>query len=151
MDVLKKRLVDAIDLTNSLAANLSGDSLKRHNGALPSNTIGGQFWCVVGARESYARAFKAGKWQGFSCSLKDIETPQAVQTALAESRKAVFELFDIAAELTEAREVILITLLEHEAQHHGQLIRYFYANKIDFSTAFAKRYSLEMPKKRLIN
>lgn len=41
---------------------------------------------------------------------------------------------------------ILITLLEHEAQHHGQLIRYFYANGISLSPEFAKRYALEMPR-----
>lgn len=72
MDVLKSRLVDAMERTNSLAANLSSDGLKSHNGAAPSNAIGAQFWCVVGARESYARAFQAGAWQGFACSLKDI-------------------------------------------------------------------------------
>ncbi len=146
MEVLKKRLIDAIELTNSLAASLSSDALKTHNGAAPSNAIGAQFWCVVGARESYARAFEAGAWQGFACSLTDIKTPRAVQAALAESKGTVLALLDPADEpLSEARLNILITLLEHEAQHHGQLIRYFYANGIDFSPAFAKRYALEMP------
>lgn len=146
MDVLKTRLIDAIELTNSLAANLSSDALKSHNGVAPSNAIGAQFWCVVGARESYARAFKAGAWQGFACSLIDIETPKAVHAALVQSKETMLALLDLPDEtLSEARKNILITLLEHEAQHHGQLIRYFYANRIDFSPAFAKRYALEMP------
>lgn len=144
MDVLKKRLSDAIELTNSLAADLSRDALKSHNGAAHSNAIGAQFWCVVGARESYGRAFKAGEWQGFACSLTDVETPAAVQAALAESKETVLALLTDEP-LSEARMNILVTLLEHEAQHHGQLIRYFYANKIDFSPAFAKRYALAMP------
>src|SRR5262245_20235317 len=34
-----------------------------------SNTIGSQFWCIVGARESYSRALAHGAWAGYSCSL----------------------------------------------------------------------------------
>lgn len=143
MTVLQARLEKATGLTNVLAAQLSGAQLKSHNGQAPSNTIGGQFWCVVGARESYTRAFAAGQWQGFSCSLEDIETPGNVQAALAESQAALLAVLT-AAELAwdEARQHILYDLLEHEAQHQGQLIRYFYANSIPFPADFARRYAL---------
>jgi len=31
----------------------------------------------------------------------------------------------------------VIDLLEHEVQHHGQLIRYFYANRLPFAARYA--------------
>lgn len=37
--------------------------------SIPSNTIGEQFWCLIGARESYAKAIKENGWAGFSCSM----------------------------------------------------------------------------------
>lgn len=143
MDVLKSRLARTLDLTNELADELSAEDLQRHNGVAASNSIGEQFWCLVGARESYGRAFEAGAWKGFSCSLKDVATPGAVLGALARSRAVVMDRVAAAGpELDAARQGILLDLIEHEAQHHGQLIRYFYANALPFPEAFAKRYAL---------
>lgn len=143
MQLLQQRLAQATELTNSLAAHLSSEQLKSHNGGSPSNSIGAQFWCVVGARESYARAFEAGAWQGFSCSLTEPEVPASVQAALAASQTGLQALLDAAAQPWDAaRQRILFDLLEHEAQHQGQLIRYFYANSIPFPPDFAKRFAL---------
>lgn len=142
MSVLAERLAKTLDLTNALADGLSAESLARHNGTARSNTIGAQFWCLVGARESYARAFEAGSWQGFSCSLTDVKAPAAVQAALSASREGVLAAVAGVEEVSEARQAILIDLIEHEAQHHGQLIRYFYANDLAFPAAFASRYAL---------
>lgn len=143
MRIVLSRLSQALDLTNTLADGLSAEALSSRNGTAPSNTIGGQFWCVVGARESYARAFDAGVWQGFACSLKDASAPEAVRAALAASRDMVAaRIRTTEAGLDDARAAILVDLLEHEAQHHGQLIRYFYANRLPFPAAFARRYAL---------
>ncbi|MGL4239244.1 hypothetical protein [Tabrizicola sp.] len=143
MGVFLTRVTTAVDLTNALADGLSRDALGRRNGTAPSNTIGGQFWCIVGARESYARAFDHGEWQGFSCSLTDTGSPEAVQAALAASRDQITDRIRIASQaLDDAREAVLIDLLEHEVQHHGQLIRYFYANGLPFPPDFARRYAL---------
>lgn len=141
--MLATRLAQATDLTNSLAAHLSSEQLKSHNGEARSNSIGTQFWCVVGARESYTRAFEAGAWQGFSCSLSEPEVPASVQAALAASQAGLQTALAAAEQpWDEARQRILFDLLEHEAQHQGQLIRYFYANGIPFPAAFAKRFAL---------
>lgn len=143
MELLEQRLAQATCLTNSLAAQLTSEQLKSHNGVAPSNSIGAQFWCVVGARESYARAFEAGAWQGFSCSLSEPEVPASVQAALAASQAGLQAALAAATQpWDEARQRILFDLLEHEAQHQGQLIRYFYANAIPFPPDFAKRYAL---------
>lgn len=150
MEILKARLERSLALTNALAEGLTAEALKSHNGEAPSNSIGAQFWCLVGARESYARAFEAGAWKGFSCSLADPEAPAAVLGALAASRDLVLGKVAAAGEgpLSEARQNTLVDLIEHEAQHHGQLIRYFYANALPFPPAFASRYALKIQTSR---
>jgi hypothetical protein len=40
------------------------------------------------------------------------------------------------------REALVFDLLEHEVQHHGQFVRYFYANGLAFPDRFASRYAL---------
>jgi uncharacterized damage-inducible protein DinB len=144
--VLRARLGNALALTNDLAAELSAESLKRRNGQSRSNSIGAQFWCLIGARESYARAFRDGAWSGFACSLDrhDIANPKAVQEALLSSQRLVQQSLDMTdqSEVDDARTNILLDLVEHEVQHHGQLIRYFYANDIPFPPSFASRYHL---------
>jgi hypothetical protein len=142
--MITDRLREALALTDALAAGLTADALGLHNGKARSNTIGGQFWCLVGARESYARAFEIGAWRGFTCSLDDTRSPAAVQGALVASRGRLEALLARAASpLDPEREATLFRLLEHEVQHHGQLIRYFDANDLAFPPAFARRYALE--------
>jgi hypothetical protein len=143
MSPLLTRISRTLGLTNALADGLSPDALGFRNGRAPSNTIGSQFWCIVGARESYARAFELGSWQGFSCSLKDVGSPTAVQAALAVSRSQIEDRIEMVAPVIDNdRMAILIDLLEHEAQHHGQLIRFFYANGLPFPADFSGRYAL---------
>ena len=143
MSIIVERLRRAVDLTDGLAADLLPSALMAHNGAARSNTIGGQFWCVVGARESYARAFDARAWQGFTCSLTEPASLPSVHAALASSRDDILVRLSAAeAAIDPARDAILADLLEHEVQHHGQLIRFFYANDLSFPTSFAERYSL---------
>jgi len=144
--VVISRLTNAMLLTEGLADSLDEPALELHNGNAPSNTIGGQFWCVVGARESYARAIEAGAWSGFSCSLcaADALRCDKVRASLARAR---LEVLDAIArhEPTDARVAIALEVLEHEAMHHGQLIRYFYANALVFPELFAHKYALAQP------
>jgi hypothetical protein len=144
--ILKERLTAVLDLTNGLAEMLSDETLGFRNANGRSNTIGGQFWCLVGARESYARAFEHGGWKGFSCSLtaQGVREPDTVRKALADSRDLVqLKVAELAdADADDARIHLLFDLEQHEVQHHGQLIRYFYANALPFPKAFAARYNL---------
>lgn len=142
MALLLQHLAAALGHTNELATSLEASGLNARNGSARSNTIGSQLWCVVGARESYARALESGTWAGFSCSLDEPHSPEAVRASLAASQRALLETVEGTDQLTEAQEDLLFELLEHEVQHHGQLIRYFYANELSFPTAFASRYAL---------
>lgn len=98
---VRERFERSFGLYRDLIASIGEPTIGSRLGELPSNTVGAQLWCVVGARESYSRAIEAGRWAGFA-----------------------------------------IDLLEHEAAHQGQLIRYLYALKLTIPPSWKARYAL---------
>ena len=130
-----------LDLVIHIPESLLGSKLRD----LPSNTIGAQIWCVVGARDSYLRAAKAGQWQGFKCPLDGNKTTDAseVKEVLAKTGEQVGNFLAEAGELSEAALKFLLDLLEHEAQHHGQLARYLYGLKVGVPDSWKKRYNFD--------
>ena len=139
-DILKTRLDRAFTLTRDLVAHLDEGALGLDLPNLPSNRIAGQLWCIVGARESYLRAIEAGGWQGFSCSLSAPRVKGSVLAALAATQARLASLS--FADLGDGQLDLALDLLEHEVQHHGQLIRYVYANRLTFPASWNKRYTV---------
>jgi hypothetical protein len=142
--VIRDRLQRSVRLYDELAASLPESALSRNLPDLPSNRIGSQLWCVVGARESYARALEAGEWSGFTCSL-DAEGSRRiadVREALTRSGGLVLGAAADADSFNDDRARLLVDLLEHEATHHGQLIRYLYALDLPIPAGWKKRYAL---------
>ena len=62
---IKEKLERWFKLYEDLIEFLSEDALAEKLPGLPSNELGQQLWCVVGARNSYLKALKAGEWKGF--------------------------------------------------------------------------------------
>lgn len=137
---LKAHLVRSFKLTYDLVTHLDETSLGLDLPGLPSNRIADQLWCIVGARESYTRAIKAGGWQGFSCSLAAPRIKDSVLAALEATHTSLGEIN--FADLTEAQLDLAFDLLEHEIQHHGQLIRFVYANGLGFPGSWNERYTV---------
>ena len=140
--IVLKHLKESFSRHEGLAELLSDDAL---GSKLPtrSNTLGGQFWCLIGARESYTKAIIENGWAGFGCSLsgEDAVRITAVIEALEHSAKDFSEgVRDL--EWTEEREELLLTLLEHETQHQGQLIRYVYGLNLSIPESWAARWAL---------
>lgn len=141
MSKLIQRLETAFNLTENLASLLSSNELTLTLGELPSNTMGEQLWCMVGARESYLKAIVHQEWSGFSCSLNDVASPLHVQSSLKDSsEKCLAYLSD--NDLTDEQKDFVFLLLEHEVQHHGQLIRYIYGNSLSFPESWKNRYNV---------
>ncbi len=143
MDDLLRRLERAGQLYADLASVLTPELLGSRLGDLPSSTIGGQLWCVVGARESYTRAAREGGWKGFTSSLDSASAgdPEAVARILESSFAEVAATIQAGPDVAGQRW--LGDLLEHETQHHGQLIRYLYGLGIERSASWRERYALE--------
>lgn len=143
-DTIRSKLRDSMQLYDELAAALPEASLPRKLPAVRSNRIGQQVWCVVGARESYARAVVAGEWEGFRCSMTapDCESLSAVREALCRSRKEVERCLVSDASWSDPQSGFVLALLEHEAAHQGQLIRYLYALDLPIPEGWKSRYAL---------
>jgi hypothetical protein len=137
---LQSAIERAFKLTHDLFTHLDEASLALDVPGVPSNRIADQVWCIVGARESYIAAIKKGDWQGFSCSLKTPRVKQSVLAAL-EATRADLAGIDFAI-LTDKALDLAFSLLEHEVQHHGQLIRYVCANELTFPKSWNERYTV---------
>lgn len=137
---LKAKLERSFKLTQDLVHHLDETSLGFDLPALPSNRIAGQLWCIVGARESYVKGIESGSWQGFSCSLA---APQVKGSVLAtlEATHEQMKGIDFTS-LTDVQAELASDLLEHEVQHHGQLIRFVYGNGLTFPDSWNKRYTV---------
>ncbi len=140
MGIAVARLEKVFGLTRDLAEGLSDDELKLRLGDLPSNSIGEQLWCVIGARESYLRAIVNHGWSGFSCSLVKVSRDTVLE-CLHNSEAECLEYLG-SNPLSPAQLEFAMALLEHEVLHHGQLIRFVYGNRLSFPRSWKERYTV---------
>ena len=140
---IRERFERSFGMYRDLVDAVGGDALGRRLGDLRSNTVGAQLWCVVGARESYSRAIEAGAWSGFSCSLDDTADPAKVRSALSGSEDAVRLAIAGLDAGDPTRWGLALDLLEHEAAHQGQLIRYLYGLDLAIPASWKQRYALD--------
>jgi hypothetical protein len=143
--VVRLKLQRSITLYEELIAELPEAALSMKLPAIPSNTIGEQIWCVVGARESYRRAIEVGSWAGFSSSLTraGLRDKSTVQVALATSGRDALEALASIEAFDDARNHLVVDFLEHEAAHHGQLIRYLLGLRLPIPAGWKARYALD--------
>jgi hypothetical protein len=143
--VIRENFERSFGLYRDLVASLSASDLACKLPNSRSNTLGQQLWCVIGARESYSRAVRAGSWSGFSCSLAYDHTgdKEAVIAALQRSEAAVLDALAMIDGQDDAQHRLILDLLEHEAQHHGQVIRYLYGLLLTIPESWKSRYALE--------
>lgn len=143
--VLTEKLRRTFELYEDLVGSFQENELEKDLAGLPSNTIGQQLWCVIGARQSYLKAILAGGWKGFECGLdwKSTNNRNVVLENLRDSKKQFLSSIENSSSLTPAQQSLMFDLIEHEAQHHGQLIRYLYGQKITVPDTWKKRYNLD--------
>lgn len=143
--MLQERLKLSFDLYSELIAHLNEASLSSKLAELPSNSIGDQLWCVVGARESYIKGIKKGEWDGFQCSLTrtDIGKKKPMTEAMTKSAEIAKQVLGQLQSMSSAQEKLAFELLEHEIQHQGQLIRYLYGMKLGIPPGLKARYHLD--------
>ncbi|MBM7096005.1 MULTISPECIES: hypothetical protein [Alteribacter] len=141
MNPVHSRVLRAFQLTYDFYKHLPESSLQRKIADVPSNTIGEQAYCIVGARESYLQAMRNGAWAGFSCSLEEPEVKKAVLAKLEETKNNIHTFLQETIEDPSTLNFTL-DLLEHEIQHHGQLIRFGYANTLSFPQTWHERYTV---------
>lgn len=142
-DAIRERFERSFVMYRDLVDAVGANGLTQRLVDLRSNTIGAQLWCVVGARESDGRAIATGAWAGFSCSLDDTADPAKVRAALDASREVVRAALGGLDAADVAGWGFALDLLEHEAAHHGQLIRYLYGLDLEIPETWKRRYALD--------
>ena len=125
-DEVIARLNRRFDAYADLIDTITPDRLTATVDVPKHKTLAEHFWCVVGARESYARAIHTGAWDGFACSMDTFELAD-FKASLASSASKVQHALDDVQDWHAAREELLATLAEHEVMHEGQIIRHMYA------------------------
>jgi hypothetical protein len=141
--LIDTRLDAVFGLYDELVASLDEGQL-RQSLPVPSNPIGMQLWCVVGARETWARAMQMGTWGPFACSIasfEDTQNPSLVASALATSASA-FREAALVSPADETRTDLKLGLLEHESQHLGQILRYLLGLGIEPPPGWKQRFAL---------
>ncbi len=126
LDALKTRFQSYDDLIESVESDHLGRKVDvpRHKSLIE------HLWCVVGARESYARALDTGSWEGFACSMTKY-THAEISEKLRSSASAVLIAAEKVEDWTEERQNFLLDLSEHEVMHEGGIIRHMYAFETD--------------------
>ena len=143
--LLRRRLELANTLYLDFVDTVTSENLGSHLADLPSDTVGHQLWCVLGARESFPRAARAGDWQGFTSPVTKEQTTDAaaLRAAFVQTASDVDEwVTGIGAADDDSLRYVL-ALLEHETQHQGQLIRYLYGIGIERPQSWQRQYALD--------
>ena len=115
---LRKRFdfyTDLVAQVDEAAINAELD-IPRHR------SLGMHLWCIVGSRESFAKAIAAGEMAGWRSSVKRFERDE-FSAKLVESARLLLEAIDAVREWTPERDQLLAQIAEHEVMHEGQIIR----------------------------
>ena len=123
---LRTRLFTRLEAYADLAAQLTDDLLNQRVDVPKHKSLSEHLWCVVGARESYAKALALGSWQGFNCSMKAFSAVD-FRAKLSESSANVREVVLAIDNWSDTQIELFISLNEHEVMHEGQIIRHMYA------------------------
>lgn len=127
--IVIKHLTERFASFADLADQISDADLHKDLDVPGSKNLANHMWCIIGARESYSSALKAGAWAGFTSSLTDF-TRAGVKDKLASSAAAFDDAVAAIDDWTGEREELLASLMEHEAMHEGQIIRLFHGLEI---------------------
>jgi hypothetical protein len=142
--MLRGRTYDVLD-------TLTEADLQKKLPFLRSQSIGYQFWCMLGSQESWVAFLRQGALKAWSCSLSGLPPSDITRALIRERLQAADEQY--LAALAEADPLqpyangltpLLVhqMLVEHEAHHHGQLINFIYAFDLEIPHSWARQWAL---------
>lgn len=106
-----------------LVQQIDDETIKASLDVPKHRSLGSHLWCVVGTRESYAKAIAAGEeMRGWSSSASTLDRAELADK-LDASATTLLAAVRAVSEWTPQRERLLATVAEHEVMHEGQIIR----------------------------
>ena len=118
-----------------------------------SQSIGNQFYCMLGTQESWGPLLTNGKMAGWSCTLNDVPLAEIDSyldqynqrlRAADDALLATLASVDWNKQFADASTPLAhyLRLVEHEAHHHGQLINFIYALDLPIPHSWADQWAL---------
>ena len=115
-----------------------------------SQNIGYQFWCMLGAQESWISLIESGEWGGFSCSVNSLEGSAVIESFRGRMELAdeillrTLETVDLSRKFEDGSTPLsqYFTLVEHESHHQGQLINFIYAHDLPIPNSWEAKWAL---------
>jgi hypothetical protein len=114
-----------------------------------SESLGYQFWCMVGAHESYLRKLRHGSWQGFASSLDQFPaaTPAIIRQQMEQADSELAALCattDLGAQLANGQHgyEVVFQMIKHEMHHHGQLINFMFYLRLPIPASWQREWAL---------
>jgi len=114
-----------------------------------SQALGYQFWCMVGAHESYLKKLEHGEWQGFASSLDTFDevTPAVIKGQMQtadEKMKHVLTTMDAETRLNNGQPAyeVVFQMIKHEMHHHGQLINFMFCHHLPIPESWQDEWAL---------
>lgn len=140
-------------LTYDYLAVLSPDNLSLRLPFPESQDLIYQFWCMIGAHESYLRQLQVGSWQGFSCSL-DALGDYSLEAIVNQMRKSDQRMVEVLGEMDletlmsdgRRRYEVVQRMVEHEMHHQGQLINFLYYGRLPIPESWHLKWALSREK-----
>lgn len=126
LNIILANLENRFDVFNDVLAVVDDNDFHKKLDVPKNKSIAEHLWCVIGARQSFARAIQAGEWQGFECSLDTDAGPADYKVALDKATAIFHRTVRDLDTWSDDREALLAQLYEHEVMHEGQLIRQVY-------------------------
>ena len=124
-DALIEALNNRFSSYRDIIENVADADLEQKLEVPKHKSLAEHLWCVIGARESYAKAIVAGSWTGFGCSLSSFARSD-FRNKLDSSAIDVTTALDSVDDWNAERDSLLLALSEHEVMHEGQIIRHLY-------------------------
>lgn len=121
-DTILANLTRRFEFYADLAKETGDNTVNAELDVPRSRSLGLHLWCIVGTRESYAKAIAAGEMRGWESSVKKLEQDEFVRK-LASSSAALLEAIRAVSDWTPERDKLLAEVAEHEVMHEGQIIR----------------------------
>jgi len=114
-----------------------------------SQTLGYQFWCMVGAQESYTKKLQHGSWQGFSSSLGQFKeyTSPIVIGQMQQADEVLVELLSTMSanyrlQNGQYAHEVVFQIIKHESHHQGQLINFMFCFRLPIPTSWRDEWAL---------
>ena len=146
---IKKHWQQLRGMTYDFLSEIKEEDLEKKLPFPESQSLGYQFWCMIGAQESNLPLITKGKWEGFACSLDKVDqiTKKVIVNHMKQADKSLMkalEQTDLLQKFEDNSTPLMnyMILVEHESHHQEQIINFIYAYDLPIPKNWEEKWAL---------